>query len=239
MVRFCQSNRTAEVLKRISPGGCLRTPRTSLLDLCSTFDCEESTKSYFRDASTTEFIKQLRHDESRQARKAYSRDPLAALAARNLESEREGLIVQNRFQSVEEKFLCGGYGLWPRAYIDEVVPQGGNIDRLLGPEEAALRRKLVTLRPDNERRFDLESYSPLSYKLSNCHITPSAGSSACGSPSALHLSGNVEERGRTVSPGSHMTPSNSPFTLPGPASMRRRKSSSRASSSGSSVRYHE
>jgi hypothetical protein len=224
VVDFCRRTPADKLASIIEGDGILRQPRASYLTIAEVIGCKNSTLVHYQETLQPQYGKHLRHDEAKAARPASKREPLARLAVRNIEIERTDTSLANRSQVVMEKFVRGGYGQFPRAFIDRIV------DSTVTETQC----RAFTLGSRERVHQEPNSYQRYMYQFSNNYRIPSAGSSADVSPSIDPRTG--QSRGRPSSKTRDRTPGVSPYNLADAVSDRLRVSDERRRSPSSSHR---
>jgi hypothetical protein len=221
---FCRRSSLGRLRSIIDGDGILRQPHASYLNIAEVIGCKNSTLAHYQQTLQPQYGKHLRHDEAKAARPASKRDPLARLAVRNIEVERTNTSLANRNQVVMEKFVRGGYGQFPRAFIDRIVDS----------TVTETQRRALTLGLRERVHQDPNTYQRYMYQFSNDYRIPSAGSSADVSPSIDPRTG--QSRGRPSSNTRDRTPGVSPYNLADAVSDRLRVSDERRRSPSTSHR---
>jgi hypothetical protein len=227
MVSYCQNHNWDELKTHIGTDGSLRRVQSTFLDLCRSIGCKQSSLAYYDSMSDYSIVKQIRHEERKDARDALRDSRLAIVAVNSIDYERTTLNPENRERTVRKKFSNGGYGKWPRSFVD----------RLVEPSTPENQRRCMTLDTQYDTHPMAGKYDISLFKLSKDHRIPSAGSSAHNSPNmqpgpsnVQPVAGSAEARGRGQLPAGSRTPGQSPITLPEAAYGTDQRTESRRSS---------
>jgi hypothetical protein len=123
LVEFCKRNNAAVIAAHLKPEATLRAPDANVLTLARLIGCNAKTVEHYASLLSGEYAKNARAEEKRLALIAQAAgDPIARLALYSVKRERSDTNRENARRRIMEKLLAGGYGQFPRSFIDSVVP---------------------------------------------------------------------------------------------------------------------
>lgn len=125
-VQYCRDTSNDKMKEILHARNFLRKPDTDYSALLETIGCNEDTHQHYLQRDLGRFQKTLRHEQAKLAQSA-PKDLLAALALLNIREERNRLHGPNVQQRITEKLLFGGYGQFPRPWLDVFAPNSMEI----------------------------------------------------------------------------------------------------------------
>lgn len=125
LVLFASNSSMTAILVLLGSKGQLGHPNATILDVCKTIGCHPVTVKHYHEVVSNKYSKNARGKEKAMAKAASvanPKDPLADLALLNVKQERAGLNADATRWRITQKFILGGYGQYPRPFIEGTAP---------------------------------------------------------------------------------------------------------------------
>jgi hypothetical protein len=119
-VWFCKSRSWGNLDSLLGASGPFRKANVTYQQLCKIIGWKKSTMEHYKNQVAGFYAKNLRHEEHQQATEA-SHDHFAKLALYNIDEQRKSLDPSHVAQRMEEKLMAGGYGQFPRSFLDALL----------------------------------------------------------------------------------------------------------------------
>jgi hypothetical protein len=204
-------------MDQIGVDGSLRQPNSNFIHLASVVGCNEDTIQHYShrlsgiDGNTSH---ERRRKEEQQAKRSKPH-PLAKLALYNIRQERETYDPHQVERQIQLKFLRGGYGQFPRKFVDAIISNFEYDVPNAWLERITLdHRQRTQEEPLPDIRMLLPSLHPRSSSPVSDHSTESDDSAPMASST-----GSLDRRGREIgrrsSPDAFSVRSMSPPLLAG------------------------
>ena len=127
LVLRCHNLKEDEFEMLMKPGGLLRKPQFTTLELCDFVKCSAETYEFYRNQTAANedsvLDKQLNLEEA-NIQKHTAKIPVADYALSEIHKLRDSMKPQAVGALIDEKLLTGGYGQFTAANLDVLLPSG-------------------------------------------------------------------------------------------------------------------